>query len=706
MKSRLFHLENLWMLFGLFALAIPVLVHLLARRHYETLGWGAMQFLPDSNAAQRKRWLDEILLMLLRMAMIALIVIALATPISTSAWLAPLGDHPTRDTVVILDGSYSMDVRVPGQPTPWDEAVRWTREHMGQPERGENVAIVIARQPRFLLQGGVDALAETASGNPDMTAALAEAWKHLQRSKAVTKEIIVLTDGQRHGWADPETLAEFENLGNQWRTDARQAKIDGVTIPSLRVVKVGAELPKGVSNYALAPLSASHRVVKLGQEVTFQSALRLDGFAEYVPPHSVKAFVDGVEIKTLVLPGNADLKQGQIPLRFEHAFKKEGQHVVALIVEADPARDALAADNEQHLIVDVVKELPILLIDGDKKISPVSSSFFLERAFSKRAVAYPAFKPPALAGPAVVVLADVPHLDTAQIEAIDRFLAEGGSLLIVAGERVASEKAHFNEQPWLPAKLGDIATAKDGMQPDPRSFQHPALELFRTAPDGSMSQVRFGKWWRIALGPKDRATPIGKLANGDPFLLEMPYKQGRVILCTVPLDRRWGSTLPSAVEFPILVHELAYYLAGSRAVASALQHGAPIRLAGAPILRLTLRTPESDEQTFDVKGWPWVYDNTGAIGVYRVQASPGRAWSFVVPPDLRESDLTRCDDDDWRKVRERLPIAWQKEAADDGALATPEARREELWWLFLLAVLGLLCTEVWMTRRLVVARGR
>ena len=86
-----------------------------------------------------------------------------------------------------------------------------------------------------------------------------------------------------------------------------------------------------------------------------------------------------------------------------------------------------------------------------------------------------------------------------------------------------------------------------------------------------MSQVRFAKWWRVALGPTDRAMPIAKLANGDPLLLEMPYKKGRVILCTVPLDRRWGSTWPSAVEFPILMHELAAYLAGSRAASRMLR---------------------------------------------------------------------------------------------------------------------------------------
>src|SRR5580692_4502872 len=118
-----FRLDNLGILFGLFALAIPVVLHLLQRRHFDTLDWGAMQFLPDSVATQRRRWLDELLLLLLRMAMIALIVFALASPFSTSAWLAPLGDHATRDVVIVVDGSYSMGLRLPNQPTPWEEAI-------------------------------------------------------------------------------------------------------------------------------------------------------------------------------------------------------------------------------------------------------------------------------------------------------------------------------------------------------------------------------------------------------------------------------------------------------------------------------------------------------------------------------------------------------------------------------------------------------
>ena len=652
-----FHLENLWMLLGLAALAAPILLHLLPRRHFDVVEWGAMQFLPDSVAAQRRRWLDEILLLLMRMAMIALIVIALATPISTSAWLAPLSDHSSRDVVLVIDGSYSMDVRVPGQSTPWDDAVRAAREHITKAPSSDRFAVLIAREPPLFVQEEfAGAFPEPFSvlpvGNPDMPRALSEAWKRLQtHSKATAKEIVVLTDQQHHGWADLASLTALENVGNQWRADIERARSDGWAVPSIRVVKVGAELPKSLPNYSLAPLTTSRAVAKLGQQVSFQSALHLDGFAKFVPPRQVKVTIDGKLAQNLSLPDKVELKQGQIPLTFQHRFETEGEHIVSLIVEADPLTDVLVADNEQRAIIEVVKELPILLIDGDKKLSPESSSYFLQRALaSKRAVPYPAFTGVDADKPAVIVLADVPRLDAAQIDAIDRFLQGGGGLLIVAGARVAKEKAFYNEQlyrqgdGWLPAKLDEVASSKDGVQPEPRTFQHPALELFRGSGEGGMNQVRFSNWWKVALGPKDRAAAIGMLSNSDPFLIEKPYKKGRVILCTVPLDRRWNSTFPSAAEFPILVNELTNYLAGSRKASSA------------------------------------------------------------APPDLRESDLKRCTEDDWRKVRERLPIEWRSELTQ--TIETADAHREELWWLLLLAVLGLLCTEVWMTRRMALARGR
>ena len=62
-----------WMLLGLAALVIPIIIHLLNRRRFETIDWGAMQFLQISKVTRRRLFLEELLLMLLRMGLIALL---------------------------------------------------------------------------------------------------------------------------------------------------------------------------------------------------------------------------------------------------------------------------------------------------------------------------------------------------------------------------------------------------------------------------------------------------------------------------------------------------------------------------------------------------------------------------------------------------------------------------------------------------------
>src|SRR5262249_53444675 len=154
---------------------------------------------------------------------------------------------------------------------------------------------------------------------------------------------------------------------SQWRTDIQSSKEEGMATPSLRIVKVGAPLPKALPNYRLAPLTTSRSVAKVGQKITFRSALHLDNFATYMPPKSVTLEIDGKKVHDFLLPTDAKLGT-PIPLQLTHTFKSAGKHTVAIKVDVDPALDALAADNTQR-VAQVVRDWPILLLDGDDKLS-------------------------------------------------------------------------------------------------------------------------------------------------------------------------------------------------------------------------------------------------------------------------------------------------------------------------------------------------
>ena len=141
-----------------------------------------------------------------------------------------------------------------------------------------------------------------------MPGALALAWQQLQRSTAAKKEIIV-ADRRPAPW-----LGRRRNAGGPGKPRQSMARrcraCPGrwVRRALVRIVKVGTDLPAAVPNYALAPLTGLHGVARPGPKIVFHSALRLDGFAEYSPPRSIKAMVDGVEIETLKLPDKVDLK--------------------------------------------------------------------------------------------------------------------------------------------------------------------------------------------------------------------------------------------------------------------------------------------------------------------------------------------------------------------------------------------------------------
>ena len=68
------------MLAGLAGAAIPVLIHLLNRRRTTVVDWGAMQFLELGRRARLKFQLSELLLMAGRMALLAIVALALARP--------------------------------------------------------------------------------------------------------------------------------------------------------------------------------------------------------------------------------------------------------------------------------------------------------------------------------------------------------------------------------------------------------------------------------------------------------------------------------------------------------------------------------------------------------------------------------------------------------------------------------------------------
>ena len=98
------------MLYGLFAAAIPVIIHLLNRRRHRTIKWAAMQFLLKAAQESRgKKRLKHILILACRALAIATLIFAIARPYVSGliGWVGGKVDTVT----LILDRSASMELR-------------------------------------------------------------------------------------------------------------------------------------------------------------------------------------------------------------------------------------------------------------------------------------------------------------------------------------------------------------------------------------------------------------------------------------------------------------------------------------------------------------------------------------------------------------------------------------------------------------------
>jgi hypothetical protein len=757
---------NLLMLIGLAGVAIPIIIHLLNRRRFDVVDWGAMQFLHISETTRRRLLIEELLLLLLRMGLIAVLVLALAAPYVESAALARLGGG-NRDVVLLIDGSASMGYTGTGR-SPHETAREAALAFVNSLAAGDSVAVLQAKEQVVPIVGALthdlervrDGLTQLRepSGGCNWPAALQAAQKLLAGSQRPRRDIILLSDNQRFGWADDSTLLRWELLG-QSLGDATGPR------PEVWVVNLAPGRPAAPPNWSLAPLRASRALASVGQQVILRTALEIRGQEAYRPPHALRVEVDGKAVLTdLKAPATAQLEKGQVPLTFHHRFTTPGSHLVSVIVEPDPppaerpagyvVKDHLPGDNRQDLAVEVLPALPVLLVDGgDRFAATRRSTDFLGDALAPardltpvvaaRVVPFEDLDTALLQAdvskepgsrPRVLILADVPRLTSEQQEAVASFLDAGGGVLVTLGER-AEARAYNDDlyrggQGWLPARLeevaGDETRPEQAPGPLPTSFFHPALDLFREVPVGGLGAARFPRWWKLATpGRSSPSVPIGLLTSNDPFLVEKPYRNGRVIVAAAPLDKSWRTNLPELPAFVPLVHELVYYLAGTRAAEHNLAAGQPIRYRAeseAALAPLTLQPPMGEARTLrfedvtDAGAYPAqlvrqphgvlvVYEGTRETGVYRLTTAGDQTVYYVVQSDPRESDLTPAGDDDRARVARLVPMSYETDLESLQTALAQTTQRQEVWWWLLLGVIGLLCAEVWMTRRMVLSRG-
>ncbi len=723
-----FGLLNTAMLLGLLGAAVPVIIHLLNRRRDQVVDWGAMQFLELGRTARRKLQLTELLLMLARMALLAVVALALARPFwsrpsnAQAAGSAGEGDS-ARDVVLIIDGSASMDRKASGS-SPRLQAVQWARRFVRELRPGDSIAVLLAGDrvrglvdpPSFDKKKVDRALGslERSHGSSDLPAAIAEAFRILERTGNPERDVIILTDGQRLAW----------HPGEPKRWDLLRDLRQRMPIPPrLWSLTVGAGGPSDGPNGSVGPLALSRALITPGLPFTVSTTLSNAGSGSLT--RTAELLVDD-----RLEPGSSQIvgpipPGGKAPLSFRTALTSLGPHL--LTVRLAGGDDMLPGDDEAATPVEVAGALPVLLVDGEPGSQPLSSETdFLRAALSPTGDDIPqvratvitpdAFSAASLKNQRVAVLANVARLSPQQSEAIARFVEGGGGLLIAPGDRTDADA--LGSQSWIPAGLGSVkgdpTQRKIQAHPAPRSFNGPALSPFATGNAPALAEADFFAYRLLA--PMSGAVVTARLDTGDPWVVERIHGKGRVMLLATAIDAEAG-TLPVNPDFVPLVHEWIFYLAGQTELRR-VRPGEPLVFELNPppppeASALWLQTPGTTKLQVPVirttNAAVARLDSANESGVYRLTLAdpPGGFAYATVEGDDRESDLSPLEPAEAAKLAERWPFTFESNPAKPTAqlLASDQGGRHEIWRGLILAALAALCLEVFLTRRLVQNHG-
>ena len=747
-----FGLLHLSMLLGLAGLGLPVLAHLLSKKKYDVVPWGAMQFLELGRNTRRRIRLEEILLMLLRMGVVAALVLGMARPWIAGGFLSRLVSTESRDVVLLIDGSASMGWEGKSV-TPHAAAVQWVHGFLEDLRAGDSVAVFDCRDvlrpvidpPTHdfaLVRQKLNDLPPPA-GSCNLVEAAAAALRLLNTTGNVSREIIFLTDGQARAWHpdEPERWQLLDDLRQQ-----------AAVPPKFWAVNVSGQTGRTRANFSLARLQLSRETAPPNLPVRIQTKLQHFG-AEPSSPRKVFLEVDGQRIAEATLQAPSLPPGGEFNVQFERRFKAPGSHLLSVVLEPDN----LPGDDRADAVVQVITALPVLLVDGDPQLDPTrSETFFCHAAFSAtenetplvaaRTVRADQFIVPKVDEAAVVVLANVARVTADQATALAEYVRSGGGLLVAPGSQmhlgIYNQLLYQGGQGVLPGALLEQARAAEdpsGTRVNNASLEVPFLAPFRTEQGGDFTAARFTSFWKVripasaaattaAATTASAATPgsegagestapvaqvLARFETGDPLLISREIGRGRVLLLTVPLDSD-GSTLPAKQDFVPFLHELVFQLARGAAASRNVEAGQPLILAvpaGFTLAGSTFHGPGGrlfePELTGDATHPTVRLNDTSLPGVYifgpsRVSSPTAeRGELFAVNFDRAESDLSALDEDEAKMIAANDRVQFITSLEEWKHASFSDASRTELWQLLLFAVLGLLVAELWMTHRLV-----
>jgi Aerotolerance regulator N-terminal len=693
--------------------AIPIIIHLLNRRRFRRVDWAPMHYLRLTIQRNRRRiQFEQLMLLLLRIALLVLLFFYLARPLLNPTGLETwLGSGGRTSQIILIDDSLSMGYSS-GDATAFTRAKEAAGSLVASIRPQDRCTIVTTSAPRapvlhevegtrrdeLLGAAGALPLSATRAAWP----AVLEGLDEVVRSCTYpTKQLTILTDLRKAGWDRSVT-----SVAGRWKQDGLR----------VRIVDLGEDETVNVSLQALVPLD---RTILAGAPSRWEAVIRNDS-PRVISGAKAVLRVDGKPTE-LKLPEIPPSEVTRVPLAVQ--FPGSGPHEFSLQLPDD----ALQGDNQRWAALPVKDSLLIRLVDGepsseafgsevDYLAAPLSIGIGAAEAWRVETVLDQDFLSPRLETPDVLVLANVASVTPEEAEKLSKLTSAGMGLLIFTGGKLDiglyNDLLFRQNNRVLPCPLKSLVDENihgvfiESLHPSP-------LEKLLDLKASALERVTLRQFMNV-----EEPSEVGQvrvLARWNnparsPAVIERTKGEGRVLLWTTTADRA-GNDWPIEPSFVLAIREavrgtarptpLSHTITAGeqmKRVVQTSQQLSSVRLTspgGAEPEALVAVPKEEEAPGKEAPSVEIEVPDTRRAGIYRLSWDEGSAGTqgdlYAANADARESALERIEVPELKSFLTPLEVETIRARNNEGNMFSPIGR--EIWRDLAIALAVLLVFE-------------
>ncbi|MBN8569062.1 MAG: BatA and WFA domain-containing protein [Ignavibacteria bacterium] len=695
-------------LFALFAISIPIIIHFFNLRKLKKVEFSTLMFLKELQKSKMKRIkLKQLLLLLFRILVITFLVLAFANPVYKGT---AVNSSSSSASLIIVDNSFSMSGK-DAYGEYLEQAKVAVNDIVSTLNPSDEITIIASSE--FGKSSPVY-WTNTQSNYKDSVKNISISYKDfnlpqcieyakdiISKSSALNKNVYILSDFQKNNFIDVNSSNPTADY-------------------SVFAVNIGK---REVNNISLEDFKIESAIIEQGRDIKL--SVNVHNFSQYALSNKTINVYSRGNDSSFVLKGEkvVDLQSSEnkkVELTFKAEKSGNNSGMIELVID-NAQDDEIKYDNKIYFSFFIPEKFKIGLIGNDTKFMKLAietaSIMLADSAKNKSSLLELnelSTVPSKLSDYNIVFVSGIDRFGNTDIESLSNYAVNGGTAYFFPSQ--SADISSYND---LFTKLNSAHLTNinsDGevnksIKVGRVNFEHPLLSgIFKneklnfTSDKFILDSPELKSFYSITPGEED--VTLIELSNNKPFLVENNIGQGRVLLSAVSANDKMSDLPMKSIFVPLIVRSIFYSQGNVNQTSYTIGKNNVISLnrsfrAGSAINPLKNKITYSSSISSSYIALP--YSGFSSVpGIYSFTDSLNAKYSFAINFNSGESNLAK---EGVKEIEENFKNSFKNVKIINDISQVKDSIKEakygiELWKYFLILALIFIAAELVLSRKI------